>query len=201
MTTLNNNRTIFSRPEDWKRFNTEHQTKAVAFDLWDYINPEDKVTWPTKPEEPSYANYPKKLGRGTRTSSSITVGGEEESVDPNRTPTNTMEMTQIGRSAYTQNWNHYTHKSREYTEHRKNVKSMTDWMLNTIQQPYRATIYKATKKIDQWYKDLQDIGDVYTSRQKPEARNRYRRATTHLTRCRKTWVHGYRNGKLPLHML
>ncbi|CAJ2509042.1 Uu.00g140680.m01.CDS01 [Anthostomella pinea] len=62
MTTPNNNHTIFSRPEDWERFNAEFQTKAVAFDLLDYINPEDKVAWPTQPEEPSYANYPKKLG-------------------------------------------------------------------------------------------------------------------------------------------
>ncbi|CAJ2512603.1 Uu.00g007220.m01.CDS01 [Anthostomella pinea] len=126
MMTPNTDRTIFSRPKDWERFNAKFQTQAVAFDLWDYINPKDRVAWPTQPKEPSYANYPKKLGRGTRTSSSITVGGEEEPVDLNKTPTNTMEMTQIGRSAYIQDWNHYTHKSREYTEHRKNVKSMTD---------------------------------------------------------------------------
>ncbi len=164
---------MLTKPEDYTHWNREFMAKANALDLWDYVKPESRTPWPTKPSKPELRNYPKRLTttRSTRTTSSITVGEEEE--DTQSSPSSTLEMTKDGKEAYTLDWNRYTFELREYENHRKRVNEMNTWLLETVSTDYKRTIFNPSDSIYKWYERLREIGQYLGPVQKLQAKAEY----------------------------
>ncbi|CAJ2510573.1 Uu.00g095420.m01.CDS01 [Anthostomella pinea] len=58
---------VFHGSENWESWDREFQSRAIALELWDHINPDDeeREEWPEPPQKPKYKDYPKRLDRDT----------------------------------------------------------------------------------------------------------------------------------------
>ncbi|RYO83460.1 hypothetical protein DL764_009458 [Monosporascus ibericus] len=168
---------IYKGPKDWDRFKGEFQSRAYAFDIWDFIDPDQDDPWPTRPKEPEISSYPKKLVRQmtTRAASSSTEGTVQvEKVDLTGHPTNTLKMITEGKQAYTQDFAAYTYKDRKYETFRKSVSELTKWVLESVSPAIKKTSLFPGKNLREWYAKLAESGKVYDTRLLINTQREYR---------------------------
>ena len=123
--------------ESWKAWNKRFVAKATTRDLWDLINPKStaKGRFKTAPVKPSLANYPKRLDpidtppaqstrSGSATSSATELRASYKEVNRLSQPSNTSEITTLGRNAYKTNLAEYYFEWRLYEAKRQNLNCM-----------------------------------------------------------------------------
>ncbi|KAH7231184.1 hypothetical protein BKA59DRAFT_518452 [Fusarium tricinctum] len=49
----------YASPEDWDSWSNECKKLAHAYDLWQYIDPSDRIRWPHRPGLPEIRDYPR----------------------------------------------------------------------------------------------------------------------------------------------
>ncbi|PNP86659.1 hypothetical protein FNYG_00001 [Fusarium nygamai] len=49
----------YASPEDWDSWSNEFKKLAHAYDLWQYIDLNDRIRWPYRPELPEIRDYPR----------------------------------------------------------------------------------------------------------------------------------------------
>ncbi|KAI1119347.1 hypothetical protein F5Y14DRAFT_522 [Nemania sp. NC0429] len=151
--------TYLSKSKDFRTWDREFIQQAKSLMLWSYIRPQNRVTWPIEPVEPSMADYPKAANRiSTRSSSTITVHTDQEETDPNGIPASAMEMTPSGRQQYNHDLHYYWNKKKAYETHFSALNKLVDWMQKTVSKNYSNTMMDPDDTIDIWYDNLSAIG-------------------------------------------
>ena len=176
----------FDKPQDWPNWSPEFKGKAKNLDLWDYINPDNKAPWPTRPIAPAVADYAKRLVRvGTRSASSSqaspgTLAPDE--VDTNGTARTISELTTDGKENYKLDLTNYIHIDKQYTQFRANHDKLVDWIKSTVGPSIHETCCDVDKTIDEWYEAFQEVGSAYEHTKKESVRMRYRNAVKPLSK-------------------
>lgn len=185
----------FDKPQDWPNWSPEFKGKAKNLDLWDYLNPDDKTPWPTRPVAPAVADYAKRLVRvGTRSaSSSQTTPGTlvSDEIDTSSTARTISELTTDGKENYKLDLTNYIHIDKQYTQFRANHDKLVDWIKSTVGPSIRETCCDVDKTIDEWYEAFQEVGSAYEHTKKESVRARYRNAVQPLTKLPHkfdTWI-------------
>src|SRR5437667_362577 len=134
---------ILKGPDDWPKWEREFQKKAIATDLWDYIKGgNDRKALriePDMPEPDSFRAPPPPPAGSTRASASATP------------PASAGLNADEGRN-YQFAWNIYVQRKKDYDTQRANVKSLKDWVTETIAQQYNTSSYPPTEGLHDWYK-------------------------------------------------
>ncbi|CAJ2505063.1 Uu.00g124570.m01.CDS01 [Anthostomella pinea] len=194
---------VFHGPENWESWDREFQSRTIALELWDHINPDDeeREEWPEPPQKPKYKDYPKRLDHDTRsrgTSHTLDDTAPEnkrtERIDPNSHPRAVSEMTTQGRMLFNADWTVFVYEDRKYETHRKNYKEMVQWVLDNVSTHYKDTVCRPTKLLDVWYTDLKEIASVSVAQLKPAARDRYREAVKPLNKLPRdlaAWINNW----------
>jgi hypothetical protein len=186
-TSSSNTTTRYDHPKDCINWTKEFRLRARASNLWNYINPEGPIPWPTQPLAPNMADYPRKLIRiETRASGpssrNVTPAASYEEVDPDHVPTSISEMTTEGKANYQHDWSTYVFLSKEYKEHRTNLEKLITWIISTTSKTIWITCCKEEETMDKWYLALKATGAAYERNRVPDARAKYQQAIKPLSK-------------------
>ena len=172
-------------PKDMIRWEPEFKSKAISLDLWDYVNPEGKIPWPTKPREPQLSDYPKKpvrttdrAGVETRSSSSSTqtetITPAPEEINNGGIARTIAELTAEGKENYKFETSTFMHKEKQYAIHRSNYDKFLDWIKSTVSPAIRTTCCDVNKTPDEWFINLKALGRPYEYTKKDDITEKYR---------------------------
>ena len=169
---------ILKGPDDWPKWEREFQKKAIATDLWDYIKGGNDCkalrTEPDMPEPDSFRAPPPPPAGSTRASASATP--------PALAGLNADE----GRN-YQFAWNIYVQRKKDYDTQRANVKSLKDWVTETIAQQYNTSSCPPTEGLHDWYKKLKEHASAGKSSDERTIREKYKKAVEILRKPPKDW--------------
>ncbi|KAJ4223938.1 hypothetical protein NW757_014368 [Fusarium falciforme] len=185
MSTKQAERTIaYSSPEDWDTWSNEFKKLAHAYDLWQYIDPTDRIRWPRRPELPEIRDYPKQAGLDDPESGTITPSSDY--VPPRRIG----ELTTEGKAEYEHDLRIYSLKETAYRETKKQEQKLVEFVLKTVSPTYQKTCCTTGDRLDKWYQELRRSGVVYNERLRPEARDKYHKAVQTTPKINKLndWV-------------
>lgn len=186
MSSKNENNTVFyGHPKDWVDWSHEFRVKARALQLWDYVDPATRKSWPVEPGAPSFTAYPKRLARiETRASSQSTPSHATivEEADPRGIPASVVEMTAEGRAAYQLDWSAYVFQAKEYKEHVTNLEKLTSWVFLTTSKTLLKVCCKEGETMDKWYIAFQETGSAYEENRVPDARAKYKASVKPLSK-------------------
>ncbi|KAF9761293.1 hypothetical protein IL306_003874, partial [Fusarium sp. DS 682] len=143
---------------------------AHAYDLWQYIDPSDRVRWPQRPELPEIRDYPREADPDDPDSGTMTPGSDY--VPPRRIG----ELTAEGRAEYEHDLRIYSLKETTYRETKKQEQKLVEFVLKTVSATYQKTSCVTGDRLDKWYQELRRSGVVYNERLRPEARDKYHKA-------------------------
>ncbi|KAI8402209.1 hypothetical protein FOFC_03612 [Fusarium oxysporum] len=164
-------RTItYASPEDWDSWSNEFKKLAHAYDLWQYIDPTDRIRWPQRPELPEIRDYPRQADPDDPDSGTMTPGSDY--VPPRRIG----ELTSEGRAEYEHDIRIYSLKETAYRETKKQEQKLVEFVLKTVSATYQKTSCVTGDRLDKWYQELRRSGVVYNERLRPEARDKYHKA-------------------------
>ncbi|KAG7423501.1 hypothetical protein Forpi1262_v015424 [Fusarium oxysporum f. sp. raphani] len=164
-------RTIsYASPEDWDSWSNEFKKLAHAYDLWQYIDPTDRIRWPQRPELPEIRDYPRQADPDDPDSGTMTPGSDY--VPPRRIG----ELTSEGRAEYVHDIRIYSLKETAYRETKKQEQKLVEFVLKTVSATYQKTSCVTGDRLDKWYQELRRSGVVYNERLRPEARDKYHKA-------------------------
>ncbi|KAK2670117.1 hypothetical protein RAB80_014254 [Fusarium oxysporum f. sp. vasinfectum] len=164
-------RTIsYASPEDWDSWSNEFKKLAHAYDLWQYIDPTDRIRWPQRPELPEIRDYPRQADPDDPDSGTMTPGSDY--VPPRRIG----ELTSEGRAEYEHDIRIYSLKETSYRETKKQEQKLVEFVLKTVSSTYQKTSCVTGDRLDKWYQELRRSGVVYNERLRPEARDKYHKA-------------------------
>uniref|UniRef100_A0A0D2XT93 Uncharacterized protein n=1 Tax=Fusarium oxysporum (strain Fo5176) TaxID=660025 RepID=A0A0D2XT93_FUSOF len=164
-------RTIsYASPEDWDSWSNEFKKLAHAYDLWQYIDPTDRIRWPQRPELPEIRDYPRQADPDDPDSGTMTPGSDY--VPPRRI----RELTSEGRAEYEHDIRIYSLKETAYRETKKQEQKLVEFVLKTVSATYQKTSCVTGDRLDKWYQELRRSGVVYNERLRPEARDKYHKA-------------------------
>ncbi|GAB1319503.1 hypothetical protein MFIFM68171_09713 [Madurella fahalii] len=116
---------------------------------------------------------------------------QQDEVDPNGRPNSLAEMTADGRIAYKQDWDEFVYADREYKEHMKALRELTNWVLTSISPSIQETTLLPGKNLKEWYEVLARSGKVYEQRLMTDVQREYRQHLTLLPKQAKKfdeWV-------------
>jgi hypothetical protein len=198
----------FTIAPDWIRWSKEFRLRAVALDIWKYIDPEAVSPWPTQPIAPELHSYTRRNARATirvapvrpsgsnarpstRRVSSRTTSPETEADANQSLLMSISDLTPEGKADYQYDWSTYIHRSKEYKEHKTAVKELVTWTLSTISPTLREICCHEQTTLTAWYKALRQTGSAYEENLISDARTKYQQAIKPLTKVPRsfdTWV-------------
>nr|CEG03804.1 unnamed protein product [Fusarium acuminatum CS5907] len=174
----------YASPEDWDSWSNEFKKLAHAYDLWQYIDPNDRIRWPHRPELPEIRDYPRQADPDDPESGTMTPGSDY--VPPRRIG----ELTPEGRAEYEHDLRIYSLKETAYRETKKQEQKLVEFVLKTVSATYQKTSCVTGDRLDKWYQELRRSGVVYNERLRPEARDKYHKAVQTTPKINKLddWV-------------
>jgi hypothetical protein len=193
LSTLKTDSVRFDKPQDKVKWIREFRGYAKDLELWDFIKPEGKIPWLTRPIAPMISSYPRKLVRSveTRASSAATSQTQTEEIDMINPPTTALEMTAEGRSSYQIDRAFYQDQTKAYDRHRENLTTLKTWVRTTTSAIIRQECCHEDESVDNWYEEFEKYGAPYEALHFSEARTRYLNAVKPLQRIPKKfdeWV-------------
>ncbi|KAF4340967.1 hypothetical protein FBEOM_5106 [Fusarium beomiforme] len=174
----------YASPEDWDTWSNEFKKLAHAYDLWQYIDPSDRIRWPHRPELPEIRDYPRQADPDDPESGTMTPSSDY--VPPRRIG----ELSPEGKAEYEHDLRIYSLKETAYRETKKQEQKLVEFVLKTVSATYQKTSCVTGDRLDKWYQELQRSGVVYNERLRPEARDKYHKAVQTTPKINKLddWV-------------
>jgi hypothetical protein len=206
----NNKPCQYHKPEDWINWSHQFRLRAQTLNLWQYIQPEGPEDWPERPMAPLVQSYtarhitvqatvrtntsrakgkaPQEPGLSTRN----TVRGHQDTPsDSDDTeplvPTSISDLTAEAKLDYQHDWSVFTFLAKDFDKHQTAIKELTTWTLSTVSYTMQQTCCIENQTLDQWYSNLQETGLVYEENLLPDARDRYRKSVSILTKPPKSF--------------
>ena len=183
--------------EDWEAWNHDFQSKAVAYRLWDYINPDaDEAPLITQPSYPKYtdlrrATAPQTTGTSTTTSTSTematpttvpSTGDMAQAQQVEGTVTAFVDLTPDEQRSYQSLVTEYSIRSRHFDTQQANLQELRTWMRDTVAVRYRVNYLKPTDSLRQCYSKLRDRLKPTGFMAETIAKDEYLKAVKPLTR-------------------
>ena len=172
---------ILRGPDDWDKWDKQFRTKAVAYSLWEHIDPEARVpkAFLTEPEEPKLRDYP------TGTRESTVTEGESQSQGCRRqqrgsTVMTIADLTLEGQKAYQLAWTVYTHRLKQYTDEKNNIREFKNWVTSSIAPHYFDSTCEPTESLRVWYENIIEHSGVSEGMIITAARDKYKEAVVVL---------------------
>src|SRR6516162_1117160 len=102
---------ILRGPDDWDKWNKQFQAKAVAYSLWEHINPNARApkALMTEPEEPKPGEYMTVARESTGTEGESQTQGRRV-----RQRATIADLNPEGQKAFQLAWSIYTHRLKQY---------------------------------------------------------------------------------------
>ncbi|KAH8586501.1 hypothetical protein B0O99DRAFT_695448 [Bisporella sp. PMI_857] len=181
----------FTIAPDWIRWSKEFRLRAVALDIWKYIDPE--LFLPGRLNQ-SHQNFIPIRGETQERLFELlhrTTSPETEADANQSLLMSISDLTPEGKADYQYDWSTYIHRSKEYKEHKTAVKELVTWTLSTISPTLREICCHEQTTLTAWYKALRQTGSAYEENLISDARTKYQQAIKPLTKVPRsfdTWV-------------
>ncbi|KAH6883592.1 hypothetical protein B0T10DRAFT_565174 [Thelonectria olida] len=181
--------------QDWITWFKTLKTKAKREDLWDFLDPtktnKPELT-PTAPTPPDITKFRKKHASSSRGTLTNTPSTSTQSTDTiiaqtdNDDPTfqegddiaiqaqDVNELTEKGLRTYNALWTNYEHRNKLYLQTVKKIKTIEDWVMDTIDETHSRHHCSDEKSLAEWIQSLYDEFSLAEDERKQKARRVYR---------------------------
>lgn len=190
-----NSTTRLVTEEDWITWFKTLKTKAKREDLWDFLDPtktnKPELT-PTAPTPPDIKKFRKKHASSSRgtlantpstsTQSADTIIAQTDDDDPTFQEGDDTaiqaqdvdELTEKGLRTYNALWTNYEHRNKLYLQTVKKIKTIEDWVMDTIDETHSRHHCSDEKSLAEWIQSLYNEFSLAEDERKQKARRVYR---------------------------
>jgi hypothetical protein len=181
--------------EDWITWFKILKTKATNENLWDYLDP-TKTNKPElnikEPVPPNIRKFRKRNAVNTRgtladtpstsTQSTDTIIARGDDEDPHFYEGDNIaiqaqdveELTEKGLRTYNALWTNYEHRNKLYIQSVTKVKTIQNWVMDTIDESHSRHHCLAEKSLTEWIQSIYNEFSLAADERKQKARRTYR---------------------------
>jgi hypothetical protein len=182
ISTKNDSTAFLQGPGDWDKWNKQFQAKAVAYSLWEHIDPEAPETeaFLTKPPEPSLNDY--------ATETIITESQTQRRQQGRRATSATndhitvADLSTDGQKSFQLAWTIYIQHKREYAEQKTKIQDLKDWVISSVASYLFESACDPSESIRDWYTKIKQHSGASDDMTTTQARDSYKKAIVVLTK-------------------
>ena len=181
----NDSAAFLQGPGDWDKWNKQFQAKAVAYCLWEQIDPalpepESFLAKPIEPSPDDFATQTIVAGSQTqrrqgRRATSATTSATEDHV--------TMaDLSNEGQKSFQLAWTIYIQHKREYADQKAKIQDLKDWVISSVVSYLFESACDPTETLREWYIKIKQHSGASDDMMTTQARDSYKKAIVVLTK-------------------
>ena len=150
-------------PLDWPNWDNEFKTKAVAYRLWEHIDPScEETPLARRPVPPMVSDFPKEIVSTPQQTptQSVSEGGQSQAgsvEDRPRTPARSFaELSAADQLNFWHLRSNYDNDYKRYEMQQERIGILKLWVQDTVALQFRKTCCKPTGTLREWYSKLRD---------------------------------------------